>query len=197
VDALAFSPDGGKLAVSSGELYHKNLHVFDTATGKLLGQPLRDVDGAAYQLIFSGDGKRLVANHRSTIYLVDAVAHRLTTKLATKASAVFFKGDKLFATQKESLEIHEVTAEGVGKKMIGRFAEKLETASALRTAIAGSPLVAAIPIKNEVSVRDVKGRELFRVSGEDSPIRRVCLSGDGHVLLIYRDSLRVEVYRLD
>ncbi|MGL5096141.1 MAG: WD40 repeat domain-containing protein, partial [Planctomycetia bacterium] len=30
VDALAFSPDGRKLAVVSGHLYHKDLHLFET-----------------------------------------------------------------------------------------------------------------------------------------------------------------------
>jgi hypothetical protein len=197
VDALAFSPDGRKLAVSSGFLYHKDLHVFDTATGKLLGQPLTDVDGIAYQLIFSADGKRLIANHGSIIYLVDAVAHRLTAKVPAKALSVFFQGDKLYAVQEQSFAIHEVADQGVGKKSIGQFAEKSDPVSAMRTAIAGDPAVAAIPQKNEVSIRNMEGRELFRVAGEDSPIRRVCLSADGRVLLIYRDSLRVEVFRLE
>jgi WD40 repeat protein len=200
VDALAFSPDGRKLAVSSGFLYHKDLYIFDTATGKLLGQPLRDVDGAALQLIFSPDGKRLVANHYSTIYVVDTVAHRLIKELTVTepfAFAVFFQGEKLLAAQGESLAIHEVTDEGFEKEVVGRFAEKLETVSAYRTAISGQPPVAAIALKNEVSVRDMKGRELFRVAGEDSPIQ-VRLSADGRVLLIYWwDSLRVQVFRLE
>jgi hypothetical protein len=197
VDALAFSPDGGKLAVSSGVLYHKDLHVFDTATGKLLGQPLNDVDGMAYQLIFSADGKRLIANHGSTIYLVDAVAQRLTAKVRAEAAAVFFRGEKLLVVEAPSLAVRELTVEGMGKKSLGQFAEKSEAILALRTAIAGDPAIAAMPLKNEVSVRNIEGRELFRVAGEDSPIRRVCLSADGRVLLIYRDSLRVEVFRLE
>jgi DNA-binding beta-propeller fold protein YncE len=197
VDALAFSPDGKKLAVSSGFLYHKDLHVFDATTGKLLGEPLHDVDGFATQLIFSGDGKRLVANHWPTVYLVDAVEHRLIKKLPAKAPTVFFRGGQLYAVQEESSAIHEVTVEGVAKKSFGRFIDKIDSASAMRTAVAGNPPVAAVPQKSEVSVRDMEGRELFRVAGEDSPIRRVCLSADGRVLLIYRDSLRVEVFRLE
>jgi hypothetical protein len=48
----------------------------------LLGTPLEDVDGIAYQLFFSPDGKRLVANHYFQIYIVDAEALKLRTKMA-------------------------------------------------------------------------------------------------------------------
>jgi hypothetical protein len=197
VDALAFSPDGKKLAVSSGVLYHKNLHIFDAATGKLLGQPLNDVDGIAYQLIFSADGKRLVANHWQTIYVVDAVNHRLTDKVTAQVATVFFRGDQLCAVHEESSAIHEVTGKSLGKTPIGRFIEKIDSPSGMRMAIAGAPPVNAIPQKSEVTVRNMEGRELFRVIGEDSPIRRVCLSADARTLLVLRDSLRVEVFRLE
>ncbi len=141
VDALTFSPDGRKLAVSSGVLYHKNLDVFDTATGKLLGRVLEDVDGLAQQLLFSADGKRLIANHYSDIYVVDAVAHRLTTKVPARAVSVFFRGETLCAVQEESWTIHEATDEGIGKKSIGRL-EKIDQVFAMRLALqrTGAPI---------------------------------------------------------
>jgi hypothetical protein len=197
VDALTFSPDDRQLAVSSGFLYHKNLRIFDTTTGKELGAPLLDVDGMAYQLIYSADGKRLIANHYFIIYDVDAESHRLKTKIRAKAFSTFFQKEKLCAVQEESGEIHEVAGQEVGKAAIGKFMDKIDPFSATRMAIAGSPPLAAIPQGTEITVRITEGRELFRVIGEDSPIRRIRLSADGSVLLIFRDSLKVEVFRLE
>ncbi len=196
VDALTFSPGGRQLAVSSGVLYHKNLRIFDTTTGKELGAPLLDVDGMAYQLIYSADGKRLIANHHFTIYDVDAESHRLKTKVSAKAFSTFFQKESLCAVE-ESGEIHEVAGREVGKKAVGKFMDKIDPFSATRMAIAGSPSLAAIPQGTEITVRNTEGRELFRVVGQDSPIRRIRLSGDGRVLLIFRDSLKVEVFRLE
>jgi dipeptidyl aminopeptidase/acylaminoacyl peptidase len=197
VDALTFSPDGRQLAVAAGVLYHKDLHVFDTATGKVLGQPLDNVDGAAHQLLYAADGKRLVANHYFTIYLVDAGSYRLRAKVAAKAPVVFFRENKLYAVQEGSGALREVTAAGLGQKRVGRFADEVDTSHALRAAVAGQGGVAAIPVGQEVSVRTIEGRERFRVIGERSPVRRLRLSGDGRVLLVYRGSLRVEVFRLE
>jgi WD40 repeat protein len=196
-DVLAFSPDGSKLAVASGGLYHKDLHVFETKSGNLLGQPLKNVDGIANQLIFSTDGKRLIANHHSTIYLVDVVETQLVKKIPAKAAAVFVQAAKVFAVQDEATTIHEVTDDGVAENGIGHFADKAEPVNTFRMAVAGTPALAAMPVKNEITVRNVEGKQLFRAIGEDSPTRRLALSGDAKVLMVYRDSQRVEVFRLE
>lgn len=196
IDALTFSPDGKKLAVASGFLYHKALRVFDAATGKLLGQPLDDVDGSAHPLLFSPDGKSLVANHWGAIYLVDA-AYRLVRKVPARAASVFFHKGELRAVEPESSSVVAVGEKGLGTDPLGKWAGQLDSVAGMRMAIAGDPPVAAIPQKGKVSVRNAQGRESFQVVGEDSPVRRLCLSADGRVLLVYRDSLRVEVFRLE
>jgi WD40 repeat protein len=203
VDALAFSPDGRQLAVSFGFLYHKHLHVFDTATGKLLGKPITDVDGRAYQVLFSPDGKYLVANHWRTIYLIDAASQRLETKVATKASAVVFRNDKLHCVLAESGAIHAVTSEGIEKTPFGPPMGKFDDSSSLSTvwrmAFSRQPVRVAIPQGEEVIVRTVEGRTLFRVirEGVSSPAERVSLSADGRVLLILRQTGRIEAFRLE
>ncbi|MGL4463463.1 MAG: WD40 repeat domain-containing protein [Planctomycetia bacterium] len=198
VDALAFSPDGRKLAVVSGHLYHKDLHLFETTTGRLVGRPLADVDGIALQLVFSADGKRLAANHWKEIFLVDFDAGRLAATVAGESSSViFFQDEKLFAVQEASLAVHEATNEGIVEKSIGRFAEENEALGPVRVAVAGNPAVAAVVVKNEVSLRNMDGRELRRVVGADAPIRRVCLSTDGRTLLVFRETQRVELFHLD
>jgi WD40 repeat protein len=196
VDALAFSPDGKSLAVSSGFLYHKELHLFDTATGNLLGHPVKDVDGIAHQMLFSADGKRVIANHFAELYLVDNVARRLTATLKAQVGPVFFQGNKLYSLQGKAMAIHEVTDKGIEKNAIGHFADNADLEALYRSAVAGQPGVATVTIKNEVSVRDMQGKERFRVAGGDAPITRVCLSADGRVVLIHRQFLRVEVFRL-
>ena len=198
VDTLAFSPDGRRLAVSFGHLYHKNLRVFDTATGKLLGEPITDVDGIAYQILFSADGKRLVANHWQEIHLVDAVALRRTATVPAKAVAVFFQGERLYAIGQESGEIREVTPEGVTGEPIGRLGVKLDNSSVMRTAVSQRPAVIAVPRGNEVVVHSAEGRERFRVVREDTPVGNLSLSADGRMLLIYRwQTRRVEVFKLE
>src|SRR5262249_51193432 len=157
------------LAVSAGHLYHMDLYLFDTAGGKLLGKPLVGVDGVARDLLFSADGKRLVVNHWSTVYLVDAVARRLTSKVPAKALSTFFQGDELYVVEQGSGKVREVSAGRVGKEAADQFAEKLDSFGAFRMAVAGRPAVAAIPEGNEVRGRSLKGRELFRVVGEASP----------------------------
>ncbi len=164
--------------MASGVLYHKDLHVFDAATGKLLGRPLGDVDGLAHPLLFSPDGKRLVANHWGVVYVVDAATQRLAWKAAVKAASVFFRGGKLFAVEAESSAIREVGEKGVAKGAAGELNE-FDPVAGMRMAIGGDPPVAAVAQKGKLSVRDMQGRELFQVVGEDSPVRRLCLSADG------------------
>jgi hypothetical protein len=155
------------------------------------------VDGAANQLVFSADGASLMANHWQTIYVADAAAHRLTAKIPSKANAVFFQVNKAFVVMEESRAIHQITGNAIEATSIGQFAGKTETVVPAHIAVAGNPAVAAIKEKNDVLVRDMAGKVLFNVTGEDSPILRMCLSADGRVLMILRHSLRAEVFRLE
>lgn len=197
VDSLAFSPDAKMLAVSSGVLYHKDLRVFDAATAKLLGQPLSDVDGIAYQLVFSPDGKRLLVNHWSDLFLIDCDAMKLKAKWKARTFAVYFHEGRMFAVDDDLAAIREVADDGIGKTSVGKLAEKSDTQVAMRSVIAGKPLIAAVTVGNAVSIRDLQGKESIRVEGEDSAIRKLVLSADGQVLMIDRHPTRVEVFKLN
>ena len=79
--ALAFSPDGTKLAVGGED---GSVRLLNASTGEPLGPRLSDLPGAVWSLAFSGDGSRLVV---STIDADARKADDNTGSHATKARA--------------------------------------------------------------------------------------------------------------
>ena len=55
--SAAFSPDGQRIVTASAD---KTARVWDAATGKPIGEPLKGHEGAVKSAAFSPDGKRIV-----------------------------------------------------------------------------------------------------------------------------------------
>ena len=68
--SAAFSPDGKRIVTAS---WDKTARLWDTETGKPIGEPLKGHEGAMYSAAFSPDGKRIVtASADKTARLWDA-----------------------------------------------------------------------------------------------------------------------------
>jgi hypothetical protein len=196
IDIMTFSPDGKRLAVSFGHLYHKYLRVYDVAAAKRLGEPLNNVDGMAKQLLFSADGERLVANHWFTIYLIDSEL-RLAAKVKAESPAVFFDGGKLYCVDNKSTIVHEIGSKGLLQVNNGPFAGKKLGLTAMWMQIAGKPPVAAIINGKNVLIRSLAGKEIHRVETNEWPLARVALSADAHMLLVCCQDGSAAVFRLE
>src|SRR5262245_13838311 len=95
VSALAFSPDGTRLAVGGGVLYHGHVALLDAATGKLLWVR-RDIGPQhGVSVAFSPDGKALCAGSPGgPAVLLDAGTGEVRRTLAAKgAESVAFSPD--------------------------------------------------------------------------------------------------------
>jgi hypothetical protein len=111
--------------------------------------------------------------------------------------AVFYRDGKLYAVRGDGAVV-AFTGEGIGTEPVNRLTEgPIDRTRLMRAAFVGRPGLAAVPDGPAVSVRTLDGRERFRVTGGDSPVREVGLSADGRVLLVCRESARAEVFRLE
>lgn len=78
VDSLAFSPDSKTLVSVTEDPHRELLQLWDTATHKLIGDPLLSMDGqSAVSAAFSPDAKILAIAESSEVRLFDAHTHRL------------------------------------------------------------------------------------------------------------------------
>ena len=61
VSSAAFSPDGQRIATASDD---KTARIWDAASGKPIGEPLKGHDDDVYSAAFSPDGQRIVTASR-------------------------------------------------------------------------------------------------------------------------------------
>jgi WD40 repeat protein len=66
----AFAPDGKTVALCSGSLYHNFLDLYDADTGAPLRELLNDVDGLPRQIAFEPNGKTLFAGFWSRNFVI-------------------------------------------------------------------------------------------------------------------------------
>ena len=72
VNAVAFSPDGTKIATASGYISSGEARLWDAATGRPLGEPMKH-DGTVRSVVFSPDGRKIAtASLGHTVRLWDA-----------------------------------------------------------------------------------------------------------------------------
>ena len=60
--SAAFSPDGKRIVTASAD---KTARLWDAATGKPIGEPLKGHERLVYSVAFSPDGKRIVTASRT------------------------------------------------------------------------------------------------------------------------------------
>jgi WD40 repeat protein len=73
VNSVAFSPDGKRLASSSGDY---TVRLWDVETGQPLGEPLKGHDNNVMSVAFSPDGQHLASGSTdSTVWLWDVDLH--------------------------------------------------------------------------------------------------------------------------
>ena len=80
--SAAFSPDGKRIVTASED---KTARLWDAATGKQIGEPLRGHEGAVMSAAFSPDGKRIVtASADNTARLWDAADRQADRRAAQR-----------------------------------------------------------------------------------------------------------------
>jgi len=91
--SVALSPDGSRIVTAAS--YDDNLRLWDAATGRQIGAPLKGHDGEVYSVAFSPDGRKIVSGSSdATIRLWDAATGRqigapLTGHWGTISSVAF------------------------------------------------------------------------------------------------------------
>ncbi len=184
--ALAFSPDGRRLAAGIGELEKKGqVKVWDVATRKevlTLEGPADEVAGVA----FSPDGRWLAAGSKDrTLRVWDAVTgkEKFVRKLSAPVTCVAFSPDgrRLAAAAVDTLTLHDLLT---GQEMLTIEAYSHEPV-ALAFAPDGSRLAtaggaAATGRGGGVKVWDlVTGQELLSLGGPAEAVSAVAFSPDG------------------
>jgi WD40 repeat protein len=182
VSSLAFSPDGKRLAVGGGVLYHGHVALLDAARGKLLWVS-RDI-GHQHRvtLAFSPDGKILcAASLGGPVTLLDVGTGAIRRTLAAKrVVSVAFSPD--------GKQVAAATAGGKGLNEVRLWeagtGKLLRTIPQGRGAIAFSPdgkLLATAGEDNAVSIWDAGTGKLKRTL-KGKPAGVITFSRDGKTL---------------
>jgi WD40 repeat protein len=194
VMTAAFSPDGTRLAIGGGDLYHGDVAMLDAGSGKLLWVE-RDI-GHHHEvcLAWAPDGKTLCAScSDGELKILDAANGKLKRALPAKAvTAVAYSADgkKIAAVCWQGVPADDRKAEvRVWNAESGKL---LQTLAATHSRLAFSPdgttLAGTARNNDTVTLWELKTGQARHVLQGESPkshMADVCFSPDGAMLVTY------------
>jgi WD40 repeat protein len=196
----AFSPDGRRVAVGYGFLYHMSLHLYDTTTGKVTREMLNDVDGVAIQIGFSPDGSVVLVNHGLITYLLDTETGRELRRLHYDVRHFWFAPDardgRFYYLVKGV--IHTDYARSSPPANLPEYhAVDMPLLPSMNMLNAGTLERVAIVQGDDVLLHNWQGAEVGKMSGEGRHlITCLAFSADGKIMIVGRITGLAEVWPL-
>ena len=196
----AFSPDGRRVAVGYGFLYHMSLHLYDTTTGKVTCEMLNDVDGVAIQIGFSPDGSVVVVNHGLITYLLDTQTGRQLRRLNYNIRHFWFAPDTREGRFYYLVNgvVHTDYARSNSVANLQEYhAVDMPSHSSMNMLNAGTLERVAIVQGDDVVLHNWQGAEVGKIAGEGRHfITCLAFSADGKIMIVGRITGLADVWPL-